>query len=200
MTKHLNLTAIAAVSLGLSSLALAQQGGIGTIKIEPSPAKAGQEVKITVSAEGEVPTFCGMVVSFGDGSEPRNIKIASNESKFPVVIAKTFAGPGTYSVRAEGKKVTTHFPCNGKTEAKLTVEALPASAAPPAKPDVKAAAPACPEGYSMSGKPGKSGDFTCKANKGAKRPAQAPACAEGLEYFEKGSTLGCARVKPKAKK
>ena len=40
-----------------STLALAQQGGIGAIKVEPSPVRAGQEVKITISAEGEAPRF-----------------------------------------------------------------------------------------------------------------------------------------------
>jgi hypothetical protein len=197
MIKHWKLLALAGASIALSGLALAQQGGIGAVKVDPSPAKAGQEVKITVSAEGEAPTFCGMVVSFGDGSESRNIKIDGKENKFPVVIAKTFANPGSFSIKAEGKKITTHLGCVGKAEAKLTVEGAAPVAKPAAKPDTKAAAPACPEGYAMRGKPGKAGDFTCKANKGAKKPALPTACGEGLEYFEKGSTLGCARPKTK---
>ena len=83
--------------LGLvSSLAFAQQGGIGAVKIEPNPAKAGQEVKITIAAEGETPTFCGMVVHFDDGSESRQIKIDSKDAKFPVTITKTYAKAGSY--------------------------------------------------------------------------------------------------------
>src|SRR3989338_3018151 len=112
-----------------STLAFAQQGGIGAVKVEPSPARAGQEVKITVSAEGEAPTFCGMVVHFDDGGESRNIKIASGESTFPVSIYKTYAKLGTYSIKAEGKKITTHFPCVGTATAKLVVEGAPAAAA-----------------------------------------------------------------------
>ena len=51
------------LALGFAStLAFAQQGSIGEVKLAPNPARAGQEVKITISAEGETPTFCGVVV------------------------------------------------------------------------------------------------------------------------------------------
>ncbi|OHC61995.1 MAG: hypothetical protein A2040_16490 [Rhodocyclales bacterium GWA2_65_19] len=179
-----------------STLAFAQQGGIGAVKVEPSPARAGQEVKITVSAEGEAPTFCGMVVHFDDGGESRNIKIASGESTFPVSISKTYAKPGTYSIKAEGKKITTHFPCVGTATAKLVVEGAPAAAA--TKPATAAAV--CPDGYKMTGKMGKMGDFACKGGKAAAMPAQALACGAGLESFanEKARQVGCR--KPVGKK
>lgn len=179
-----------------STLAFAQQGGIGAVKVEPSPARAGQEVKITISAEGEAPTFCGMVVHFDDGGESRNIKIASGESAFPVSISKTYAKPGTYSIKAEGKKITTHFPCVGTATAKLVVEGAPAPAT--AKPATGVAI--CPDGYKMTGKMGKMGDFACKGGKGAAMPAKAMACGEGLESFanEKARQVGCR--KPMGKK
>lgn len=179
----------------VSTLALAQQGGIGSVKVEPNPAKAGQEVKIIIAAEGETPGFCGMVVHFDDGSESRQIKIDGKEGKFPVTIAKTYAKAGGYSIKAEGRKITTHFPCVGSATAKLVVEGAPAPA--------PVAAPACPEGYKMAGKAGKAGDFTCKGGKGAKAPAQPLACGEGLEYFsnDKAKQVGCRKVKAaKAKK
>lgn len=47
-----------------STLAFAQQSGIGTAKVAPNPARAGQEMKITIAAEGGAPAFCGMVVHF----------------------------------------------------------------------------------------------------------------------------------------
>lgn len=175
-----------------STLALAQQGGIGAIKVEPSPVRAGQEVKITISAEGDAPTFCGMEVDFGDGSGSRNIKIGSDGVKFPVTIAKTYDKPGSYRIKAEGKKVTTHLKCLGKAKVGLVVEAAPAA---------KLAAPACPEGYKMTGKAGKAGDFTCKGGKGATTPAKPLACAEGLEYFanDKSQQVGCRKVKAQKK-
>jgi hypothetical protein len=175
-----------------SSLALAQQGGIGAIKFDPATVRAGQEVKITIAAEGEAPGFCGMVVHFDDGSESRNVKIDGKEGKFPVTIAKTYAKAGTYNVKAEGKKITTHFPCIGSSTAKLVVEAAPATAA---------AAPACPEGYKMIGKPGKAGDFSCKGGKGAMAPAKPMACAGGLEYFanDKARQVGCRKMKAQKK-
>lgn len=185
--------------LGLvSTLAFAQQSGIGTVKVEPNPAKAGQEVKITIAAEGEAPGFCGMVVHFDDASESRQIKIDGKEGKFPVTIAKTYAKAGSYSIKAEGRKITTHFPCVGNATAKLVVEGAPAPA-----PAAAAPAPVCPEGYKMTGKVGKAGDFTCKGGKGAKAPAQPMACGEGLESFsnDKAKQVGCRKVKAaKAKK
>lgn len=185
--------------LGLAStLAFAQQSGIGAVKVEPNPAKAGQEVKITVSADGEAPQFCGMVVHFDDGSESRQIKIDGKEGKFPVTIAKTYAKAGSYSIKAEGRKITTHFPCVGNATAKLVVEGAPAPA-----PAAAAPAPVCPEGYKMTGKVGKAGDFTCKGGKGAKAPAQPMACGEGLESFsnDKAKQVGCRKIKAaKAKK
>lgn len=175
-----------------SSLVLAQQGGIGAIKFDPATVRAGQEVKITIAAEGEAPGFCGMVVHFDDGSESRNIKIDGKEGKFPVTIAKTFAKAGTYSIKAEGKKITTHFPCIGSSTAKLVVDAAPAAAAPVA---------ACPEGFKMTGKAGKAGDFSCKGGKGAMAPAKPITCASGLEYFanDKARQVGCRKMKAQKK-
>ena len=179
----------------VSTLAFAQQGGIGAVKVEPNPAKAGQEVKITISAQGDAATYCGMVVHFDDGSESRQIKIDGKEGKFPVTIAKTYAKGGSYSIKAEGRKITTHFPCVGTATAKLTVEAPPATKATAAAP----AAPACPEGYKLIGKAGKAGDFSCKGGKEAKAPAQALNCGDGLEYFsnDKSKQLGCRKAKTK---
>lgn len=177
-----------------STLALAQSGGIGAIKVEPSPARAGQEVKITISAEGEAPAFCGMEVNFGDGSEKRKVKIGGDHHKFPVTLTKTFDKPGTYTIKADGQKITTHLKCLGKATTQLVVEA------PPSPAKAAAAAAECPQGYKMTGKVGKAGDFTCKGGKGSAAPAKPLACAEGLEYFtnDKSQQLGCR--KPKAQK
>jgi len=181
------------IALLASGFAFAQQGGIGAVKIEPNPVRAGQEVKITISAEGEAPGFCGMVVHFGDGSESRNVKIDSNEARFPVTVNKTYAKAGSYSVKAEGRKITTHFPCIGTTTASVVVEAAPVAAKP------VAAAPACPDGYKMIGKAGKAGDFSCKGGKGVTAPAKPLGCADGLEYFanDKARQVGCRKMKGK---
>jgi hypothetical protein len=179
----------------VSGLAFAQQGGIGAVTVQPNPARAGGEVKITVSAAGESPGLCGMVVHFDDGSESRNVKIDGKEGKFPVSFSKTYAKPGTYGIKAEGKKITTHFPCTGVATAKLVVEAAPAEAKPAAPASVM-----CPDGYKLVGKAGKAGDFTCKGGKSAAAPAKPLVCAEGLVYFANAQAkqIGCR--KPKASK
>lgn len=173
----------------VATTVFAQTGGIGAVKVDPATAKAGQEVKITVSAEGDAPGFCGLRIEFGD-SDSRDIKIDGRETKFPVTVSKTYAKGGTYEIKARGKTVTTHGRCPGEASAKVTVEA---PAAPP--PAAKAEGPACPEGYGMKGKVGKAGDFTCAAAKGAKKPEKVLECKDGLEYFQTKSTLGCRKVK-----
>lgn len=177
-------------------LVFAQSSGIGTVTVQPNPARVGQEVRITVAAAGESPAICGMVVHFDDGSESRNIKIDGQEGKFPFSFSKTYARPGTYSIKAEGKKVTTHLPCTGVATAKLVVEAAPAAVRPPAPAPAPAAA-ICPDGYRLIGKVGKAGDFSCKGRKNAVAPSQALACPQGLVYFtnDKAKQLGCRKAK-----
>lgn len=172
------------VGLAAAPFAFGQQGGIGAVKVEPAAAKAGQEVRITVSADGESPVFCGMGLDFGDG-DVRDIKVEKEKGGLPLTATKTYAKPGSYTIKAFGKKVTTHFPCAGKAEAALTVEAGAAA---------KTAGPACPAGYRMQGKVGKAGDYSCRAGKGAKAPQKSPECAAGLEYFESKTALGCRRA------
>ncbi|MCF8178855.1 MAG: hypothetical protein K9J74_10140 [Sulfuritalea sp.] len=183
------LVLIIVVSL-LSAPAIAQQSGIGSVKVTPNPVRAGQPVDITISADGEAPSYCGMVVHFDDGSESRNIKIDSSESLFPVSIAKTYAKAGKYSIKAEGKKITNHFPCVGSAKATLVVEAAPAA------PSATSPAAACPKGYKMIGRMGKAHDFSCKGGKGAKAPETILPCANGLEYFFNAKTrqLGCRKL------
>jgi hypothetical protein len=185
-----------AVLLSLAFSA-AHADGISSVTIFPTTAKAGQEVKITVAAEGDGTQFCGLRIEFGDG-ENSDIKIASSEKQFPVTVGKTYAKPGTYTVKARGKTVTTHARCPGSAEATIAVAAA-ASGTVPSRA-VTTTGPTCPEGYALQGKPGKAGDFTCKAGKGAKKPEKVMDCGDKLEYFQTKSALGCRQVKSGAKK
>lgn len=117
----LRIVLLVAASIA-APVAFAQQGGIGAVKVEPATAKVGQPVSITVSAEGDAPTFCGLRVEYGDGQSDE-IKIASSEKQFPVALSRTYNKPGNYKVKAFGVKVTTHFPCMGTAEADFVVEA-----------------------------------------------------------------------------
>ena len=180
------------IGTAFAGAALAQGNGIGAIRIDPATAKAGQEVKITVDAQGEAPSFCGLAIDFGDG-DTRDVKIAHDAEKFPVTVTKTYAKAGTYTVKAYGRKITTHFPCNGKAEATLTVAAAKGAAAAGAAPAAGAAAvtaAACPPGYALKGTVSRSGEYTCKA-----KPVAPTACVDGLEPFASGDTLGCRKAK-----
>lgn len=166
-----------------SGIALAASGGIGALTVAPSPAKAGQAVTVTLTAEGEAPALCGLGIDYGDGNSD-NIKINGKPHKFPLTLTHTYAKAGNYTIKTEGKKVTTHFPCLGSASAALVVEGTGT-----------AAVSACPEGYIAEGKPAKSGAFTCKAGKGAKAPEKILGCDDGLEYFQTKSKLGCRKAK-----
>lgn len=168
----------------VAGAAFAADGSLSTLKFDPPVAKAGQAVKITVGVDGDSPNFCGLVVHFDDGTESA-IKIDGRENKLPLTISKTFAKPGSYSIKAEGRKITTHFPCVGSVEQRLTVEPASGMAASPAAN--------CPEGYKLKGKPGKAGDFTCSAGKGAPKPEKVLDCGNGLEYFQTKTALGCRK-------
>jgi len=176
---------LASSLLLFASVAFGADGALSTLKFDPPVAKAGQEVKITIGVDGEPPSFCGMVVHFDDGTSAE-FKIDGRERKLPMTISKVYAKAGSYSVKAEGKKVTTHFPCVGAVEQRLTVEGG-------AMPGAMAGA-GCPEGYAMKGKMAKSGAFICAAGKGAKKPEKVMDCANGLEYFQTKTALGCRKA------
>jgi hypothetical protein len=180
---------IAAIAFGIglaatSGLALAQ---ISSVTANPTPAKTGQPVNITVDADGAGASNCGLIVHFDDGSESRQVKIDGQQQKFPVTIPKTYAKPGTYSIRAEGKKITTHLGCTGRVDLKLVVEGAAAATGP------------CPEKWKQAGKTGKAGDFSCSPGKGAVVPKDPMTCPAGTEYYVDGKAkkIGCRLPKKK---
>jgi hypothetical protein len=192
----LRLSASLALSLAASLVsysAWAENGGIGSVTVTPNPAQAEQAVTITIAAEGEAPSLCGLSVEFGDGTSDK-IKINGTDAKFPITLTKTYAHPGTYVVKAEGKKITTHFRCKGEATASLVVQAAAKKTA--AAPAVTAS---CPPGYTMTGKPSRMGAYRCKAGKGAKAPETPIECAAPLTAFQTQTTVGCQVAKPSKK-
>lgn len=176
------------LSAAVMAQTMTQPGNINAVKIEPVTAQINQPVKITVTTEGEPQTNCGLRINFGDG-EVREIKIASDHSQFPVTVNKTYTKAGNFVVKARGTTINMRGRCQGEAETKVTVAA--------ATPVPTAASANCPEGYKLKGKVGKAGDFTCTAEKGAKKPEKVLECKEGLEYFQSKSSLGCRKAATK---
>lgn len=191
----IRLAAILAAALAAPAFAA---DNIQGITAEPSPARVGQPVRITVAGDPDPSVYCGLKTGFGDGNDQRTV-VGEKDGPFPKVTTYTYAAPGTYTIRADGTKVDGRFGCTGKVKAQLVVEAAPASAkaaAPAASAKGAAAAsPKCPEGYQPKGKPGKAGDFTCTAGKGAKKPEKVMDCGDRLEYFQTRTALGCRKPK-----
>jgi hypothetical protein len=186
-----------AFSFAFAAMSAAHADGITSVKVDPASTRVGDEVKITVSAEGDGTQFCGLRIEFGDG-DSTDIKIASSEKQFPVTVSKRYTKPGAYTVKARGKTVTTHGRCPGSAEASVNVAAAPATA--PAAAAAAGASATCPEGYTLKGKLGKAGDFTCTASKGAKAPEKVMNCGDKLEYFQTKTTLGCRKPASSEKK
>jgi len=171
--------------LFLATAAFAQQptqSEINGVKIEPATPLTHQVVKVTVTTDSDQQTYCGLRIDFGDG-EVREIKMGDNDGKFPITVDKTYAKPGTYVVKTRGTSIKMRGRCQGKAEATVTVAAAASAATP------------CPADYKLKGKVGKSGDFTCTAKKGAKKPEKMLECKESLEYFQSKTALGCRKVK-----
>lgn len=110
-----------------SGLTHAQQ--IDTVTVTPNPSTAGTAVTIRIDAGFDPPKYCGMVIHFGTG-ETQNVKIDSDVAQFPVTLSHTYSAPGSYKVVAEGRTVTSHFPCVGRAETNLTIGAAATTASP----------------------------------------------------------------------
>ncbi len=98
----------------------------------PKSAKAGETVKLTVSAKNEGGSGCGLLVKFGDGTD-HQMKINRDEAKFPVTVEHAWKKDGRYTVSASGKEITTNKACKGSASAVIQVGA-PAKAKKAAKP------------------------------------------------------------------
>lgn len=185
--------------LTLSALALTAppvfaSPAIATVTVTPSPARAGQPVRITVSASDAENAICGLTVHWDDGQSERAQKVGDKWGGFPRSFEHTYARPGRYIIKAEGQRAGTFLPCGGEATVTLLVEAaaMPTAQTGTAAPSV--ARPACPAGWTLKGKAGKDGSFTCAPKKGAGKPEQPLACPAGTSYFVSNKALGCEKA------
>ncbi len=174
--------------------ALAQT--IAAVKVEPPSVQAGEPVTITATFDDASSPNCNVRVHFGDGAS-QDFKI--NQAKdVPLVTRRTYAKPGTYTVRVEGKTALPVLKCLGQTKSALVSVLAPPPPPPLAKTGAAAApagAPACPSGWTLDAKSvnRKTGAFTCSAKPGATLPLTRLDCPGTLSYFENQARaqLGC---------
>ena len=113
-----------------STLAFAQHPAmvgsqkIASMKVEPSSTTVGQEIRVSVLAEGATASNCGLVISFDDGTQT-SVKVARDHQTFPVTATHTYSEPGTYSITAQGRVLTPLAGCAGAASAKVIVKAAP---------------------------------------------------------------------------
>jgi hypothetical protein len=101
------------------SYQLGHRPEIGAIQA-PKTTKAGQPIPITVAAKKEGGSGCGLVVSFGDGSD-RQLKMNGDDGKFPVTMEHTYKKDGKYTLRASGREITTNKACKGSASTVIQV-------------------------------------------------------------------------------
>lgn len=92
---------------------------IGAVQA-PAAAKAGETVKITVTAKKEGGSGCGLLIRFGDGTD-QQLKINRDEAKFPVTVEHAWKKDGKYTVTASGREITTNKACKGSASAAVQV-------------------------------------------------------------------------------
>jgi hypothetical protein len=193
MTSVKQLLALCSLAAALPTV-VAQT--IAGVTVEPAQAKVGEPVTITATFDDASNPNCNARVHFGDGAS-HDFKI--NQLKdVPLVTRRTYAKPGTYTVRVEGKTALPMLKCVGKT--KSAVVKVVAPPAPPPPPATSAAAapagaPECPSGWTLDAKSvnKKTGAFTCSAKAGTTLPMARLDCPGALTYFENKTRaqLGC---------
>jgi hypothetical protein len=154
-------------------------------------------VTITATFDDASNPNCNARVHFGDGAS-HDFKI--NQAKdVPLVTRRTYAKPGMYTVRIEGKTALPTLKCVGKTKSavlKVAASSLPAaSLAAVSAAAATADAPVCPNGWTLDAKSAdkKTGAFTCSAKAGTALPMTHADCPGTLTYFENKTRaqLGC---------
>jgi hypothetical protein len=139
-------------------------------------------VRFAVSGSAESRDHCGYFVEYGDGAAGDSRLIENENGRFSRAHERTFSTPGTYNVRASGRNMKTHSPCNGSASTMVTVlaGAVPAAAG--------RTAPTCPEGWMLNEKSvnWRTGAFSCSA-----KPAGELVCGDGLAYYERDGLIGC---------
>jgi hypothetical protein len=181
-------------------LGSAWAGDVTGVKVDAT-GTVGKPVTAVVQGVNE--GMCGMRLEWGDG-HPDSWRMNAGKEDYPKTATHVYQKAGTYTVTAKGGQQGSAFPCQGQATATVTIAEAPkpAAAAPAAgaatAAAAAAAAPSCPEGYALNkaSVDKKSGAYSCKAGKGAKKPEKAMACPTGTEYFAtpKGSQLGCKKA------
>ena len=144
-------------------------------------------VRFAVTGSAASSDRCGYVVEYGDGAAGDSRIIENENGGFRRPHERTFSKPGTYTIRASGKRVKTTSACNGAASTTVTVVAGGPSRAE-RRAERRAAAPACPEGWLLNEKSvnRSTGAFSCTP-----KPAGELVCPEGLRYFERDGVIGC---------
>jgi hypothetical protein len=184
--KRAALTALLALSIPAFA-----SPSIETVTATPSPAKVGQAVKVTINAKDATDGICGLDVWWGDGNRDKPRRMGGQHEAFPITVEHTYSKPGTYTIKANGKRAGSYLGCPGEGTTNLTVEAVAAVAATPAA----AAKAACPTDWALKGKAAKDGSYTCSPKKkGAAKPEKAIDCPAGTSYFMSSKALGCEKA------
>lgn len=190
MIRKSSLAILAALSL-VSMAGHVQAQKLTGLAVAPAKAEVGQPVKVTTSFEVANDNInCKVRVHFGDGAT--NDFQVNQAKDVPLVLDHTYAKPGSYKLRVEGKGGSK---CLGEDQHATLDVVAKAEAAKPVAPAKPAAASVCPTGWVLTkaGVAKKTGAFTCTAKAGTAIPEPKVTCPGDLTYFDnaKKGQLGC---------
>ena len=114
--------AMASMSASAVTLPAFDLPQIGSMDI-PKTAKVGETVRVTVKAAKDGTSTCGLILSFGDGSDQK-FKINADGTKLPVSAEHVYKKAGKYTVQAKGLKITTHHSCKDSTSAVVQITSV----------------------------------------------------------------------------
>jgi PKD domain len=191
MIRKSSLALLAALSL-VSVAGHVHAQKLTGLAVAPAKAEVGQAVKVTTSFEvANDHINCKVRVHFGDGAT--NDFQVNQAKDVPLVLEHTYAKPGSYKLRVEGKGGSK---CLGEDQhATLDVVAKAEAAKPAAAAKPGSTASVCPAGWALTkaGVAKKTGAFTCTAKAGTAIPEPKVTCPGDLTYFDnaKKGQLGC---------
>ena len=193
MIRKSSLSVLAALAF-VSLAAQVQAQKLTGLVVTPAKAEVGHPVKTTTSFDLVNDNInCKVRVHFGDGAT-NDFQI--NQAKdVPLVLEHTYAKPGSYKLRVEGKGGSKCLGEDQHATLEVVAKAALVKPAPPAKASAAAAALVCPTDWKLTkaGVAKKTGAFTCTAKAGTAIPEPKVVCPGELTYFDnaKKGQLGC---------
>jgi hypothetical protein len=152
--------------------------------IETNREMIAAEAETIVRVNGNRGAHCGLAIDFGDGTT--SSVMVTESSPFPLRLNHTYPKTGDLTVRVNGADAGAAPACLGRVEAAIHVS--PAGS----KIEYITLSTGCPEGWQLKGRVSPDKSFACAPIPDASAPTNLIHCIDGMRYFARSGTVGCA--------